>query len=60
MFFWKSKAKDAEENLLHKQYLHYQIDVLNNLDLQKMETKSKSSLSNIKERELSKVNNDEL
>ena len=39
--------------------LNHQIDVLNNLNLEKMETKSKSNLSYIKQKELSKLNNDE-
>ena len=39
--------------------LDYQIDVLNNLNLEIMETKWKSNLSNIKPKEFSKLTNDE-
>ena len=39
--------------------LDYQIDVLNNLNLEVMETKPKSSLSNMEQNEHSKLRNDE-
>ena len=56
-FFQNKEANDSEENLFQKQSvftpplnrdrdLDHQIDVLNNLNLEKMETKSKSNLSN--------------
>ena len=57
-----------EENLFQKQStftpprnrdrdLDHQIDVLNNLNLEEMETKSKSNLSNMEQKELSKLSN---
>ena len=56
-FFRNKEANNSEENLFLKQstftlppnrdiYLDHQIDVLNNLSLEEMETKSKSNLSN--------------
>ena len=39
--------------------LDHQIDVLNNLDTDKMEAKSKSNLYNTEPKELSKLSNDE-
>ena len=39
--------------------LDHQIDVLNNLDTDKMETKSKSNFYNTEQNELSKLSNDE-
>ena len=39
--------------------LDHQIDVLNNLNLEEMETKSKSNLSNKEQNQLSKFGNDE-
>ena len=69
-FFQNKEANDSEKNLSQKRStltthldmgrnLNHQIDVLNNLNLEKMETKSKSNLSYIKQKELSKLNNDE-
>ena len=62
-FFQNKEANDSEENLFQKQSvfipplnrdrdLDHQIDVLNNLNLEKMETKSKSNLSNMEQKEL--------
>ena len=39
--------------------LDHQIDVLNNLNLEEMQTKSKSNLSNMEQQEISKFSNDE-
>ena len=39
--------------------LDHQIDVLNNLNLEKMGTKSKSNLSNVEQKQLSNLINDE-
>ena len=69
-FFQNEEAKDSEESLFQKQstftpprnrdrHLDHQIDVLNNLNPEEMETKSKSNLSNMKKKELSKLSNDE-
>ena len=68
-FFQNKEAYDSD-NLFQKQStitpprnrdgdLDHQIDVLNNLNLEKMETKCKSNLSNMEQKELSKLNNDE-
>ena len=66
-----SQNKEANsENLFKKQSnftpprnrgidLDHQIDVLNNLNLEKMETKSKSNLSNKEQKELSKLTSNE-
>ena len=69
-FFQNKEANDSKENLFQKQStftsprnrdrdLDHQIDVLNNLNLEKMETKSKSNLCNMEQKELSKLSNDE-
>ena len=70
-FFQNKKANDSKENLFQKQSiftplqnrdrdLDHQIDVLNNLNLEKMETKiSKCSLSKMEQKELSKLSNDQ-
>ena len=39
--------------------LNHKIDVLNNLNLEKIETNFKSSLSNMEQKELWKLSNDE-
>ena len=68
--FFQNKEANDSENLFQKQStftpprnkdrdLDHQIDVLNNLNLEKMETKCKSNLSNMEQKELSKLNNDE-
>ena len=68
--FFQNKEANDSENLFQKQStftpprnkdrdLDHQIDVLNNLNLGKMETKCKSNLSNMEQKELSKLNNDE-
>ena len=66
--FSKTKKQSSEENLFQKQStftllrnkdLEHQIDVLNNLNLEKMETKSKTNLSNMEQKELFKLSNDE-
>ena len=70
-FFQNKEANDSEENLFQKQStftpprnrdrdLDHQIDVLNNLNLEKMEAKSNSNLSNMEQKELSKLSNDEI
>ena len=57
-FYQNREAKDSEENLFQKQSifippqnrdsdLNHQINVLNNLNLEKMETKSKKNVSNM-------------
>ena len=69
-FFQNKEANDSEENFFQKQStftplrnrdrdIDHQIDVLNNLNLEKMETKSKSNLSNMEQKERSKLSNDE-
>ena len=69
-FFQNKEANDSEENLFQKQstfipprnrnrHSDHQIYVLNNLNLEEMETKSKSNLSNMEQKELSKLSNDE-
>ena len=69
-FFQNREANISEETLFQKQStfilfrnrdrdLDHQIDVLKNLNLEKMETKSKSNLSNMKQKELLKLSNDE-
>ena len=69
-FFQNKEANDSEENLFQRQStftqprnrdrdLDHQIDAPNNLNLEKMETKSKSILSNMEQKELSKLINDE-
>ena len=68
--FFENKEANDSENLFQKQstftptrnrdrHLDHQINVLNNLNLEKMETKCKSNLSNMEQKELSKLNNDE-
>ena len=68
--FFENKEANDSENLFKKQstftltrnrdrHLDHQINVLNNLNLEKMETKCKSNLSNMEQKELSKLNNDE-
>ena len=68
-FLQSKEANDSEENLFKKQStftssrnedrgLDDQIDVLNNLNLEKMETKSKINLSNMEQKKLSKLRND--
>ena len=68
--FFQNKEANNSENLLRKQStftprrkrdreLDHQIDVLNNLNLEKIETKFKSNLSNMEQKELSKLTNDE-
>ena len=60
-FFQNKEANDSEENLFQKQStftpprnrdrdLDHQIDVLNDFNLGKMETKSKSNLSNLEQK----------
>ena len=57
-FYQNKEANDSEENLFQKQSifippqnrdrdLNHQINVLNNLNLEKMKTKSKKNLSNM-------------
>ena len=69
-FFLSKEAKDYEENLFQKlstfnpprkrdRDLHHRTDVLNNLNLDKMETKSESNLSYMEQKELLKLINDE-
>ena len=69
-FFRNKEAHNSEENLFQKQStftpprkrdrdLDHQIDVLNNLNLEKMGTKSKSNLSNVEQKQLSNLINDE-
>ena len=69
-FFQNKEANDSEENLFQKpstftppqdrdRDLGHQIDVLNTLNLEKMEAKSKSNLSYMEQKELSKLSNDE-
>ena len=69
-FFQNKEANDSEENPFQKRStftppqnrdrdLDHQTDVLNNLNLEEMETKSKSNLSNMKQKQLSKLSNDE-
>ena len=66
----KQKSKHFSGNLFQKNStltplrnkerdLDHQIDVLNNLNLERMEAKSKSNLSNMEQKELSKLSNDE-
>ena len=66
--FFQNKEENDFENLFQKQFtftpprnrdrdLDHQIDVLNNLNLEKMETKCKSNLSNMEQKELSKLTN---
>ena len=68
--FFQNKEANDFENLFQKQFtftppqnrdrgLDHQTDVLNNLNLEKMETKCKSNLSNMEQKELSKLTNDE-
>ena len=69
-FFLNKEASNSEENLFQKQStstpprnwdkdLDHQIDVLNNLNLEEMETKSKCNFSIMEQKELSKLINDE-
>ena len=62
-------TEDSDENLFQKQStftlprnrnrdLDYQTGVLNNINLEKVETKSKSNLSSMEKIELSKLRND--
>ena len=68
--FLQNKEANDSENLFQKQStftpprnrdrdLDHQIDVLKNLNFEKMETKFKSNLSNMEQKELSKLANDE-
>ena len=68
--FFENKEANDSENLFQKQStftpprnkdrdLDHQIDVLNNSNLEEMETKCKSNISNMEQKELSKLNNDE-
>ena len=68
--FFQNKEANDSENLFQKQStftpprnrdrdLDHQTDVLNNLNLERMETKFKSNLSNMEQKELSKLSNDE-
>ena len=68
--FFQNKEANDSENLFQKQStftpprnrerdLDHQNDVLNNLDLEKMETKYRSNLFNMEQKELSKLTNDE-
>ena len=70
VFFQNKEANYSEENIFQKQStftpprhrdrdLDHQIDVVNNLNLEKMETKSKGNLSNMEQKEPSKLSNDE-
>ena len=65
-FFQNKEANDSEENLFQKQStfttprnryrdLDHQIDVLNNLNLEKTEIKLKNNFSNMEQKELSKL-----
>ena len=67
-FFQNKEAYDSD-NLFQKQStitpprnrdgdLDHQIDVLNNLNLEKMETKCKNNLSNMEQKEHSKLTDD--
>ena len=67
-FFQNKKENISEKTVFQKQStfillrnrdrdLDHQIDVLKNLSLEKMETKSKSNLSNMKQKELLKLSN---
>ena len=69
-FFLNKEASNSEENLFQKQStstpprnwdkdLDHQIVVLNNLNLEEMETKSNSNFSIMEQKELSKLINDE-
>ena len=68
--FFQNKEANDSENLFQKQStftpprnkdrdLDHQIHVLNNLNLEKVETKFKSNVSHMKRKELSKLTNDE-
>ena len=70
-FFQSKEANTSEENLFQKRStfiphgnrgrnLHHQTDVLNKLNFEKVEKKSKSNLSDMKQKELSKIINDEI
>ena len=66
--FPNQRSKQFWKNIFQKQFnltpwnkdkdLDNQIDALNNLNPEKMETKSKSNLFNMEQTELSKLNND--
>ena len=69
-FFQNEEANDSE-SLFQKQTtftppssrdrnLDHQVDVLNNLNIKKMEKKFKSDLSHMKQKELSKLANDKV
>ena len=69
-FFQNKEAYDSEENLSQKQSifipprnrdkdLDHQIDVLDNFNLEKMESKSRRNPSHTEQKELSKLMNDE-
>ena len=69
-FYRTKEANDSEENLFQKQStftpprnrskdLDHQIDVMNNLNFEKMETKSKRNLCNMDQKEVPKLSNDE-
>ena len=70
-FFQSKEANTSEENLFQKRStfiphgnrgrnLHHQTDVLNKLNFEKVEKKSKSNLSDMEQKELSKIINDEI
>ena len=67
--FQNKEVNDAKENLFQKLStfipsrnkdtgLDHQIDVLKNLNLEEMETKSESNLSNMEKKDFSKLSND--
>ena len=66
-FFQNKETHNSEENLFSKTIYYYprdrdldhQMDVLNNLNLEKTGTKPKSNLSNIEQKEISKLRNNE-
>ena len=69
-FFQSKEANTSEENLFQKQStfiqhgdrgrdLHHQTDVLNNLNFEEVEKRSKSNLSNMEQKEPSKLINNE-
>ena len=69
VFFQKKEVSDSEKSFFQKQstftpprnrdrVLYHQIEALNNLNLEKMEAKSKSNFSNMEQKELSKLIND--
>ena len=67
-FFQNKEVNDCEENLFQKSFtftprrnkdrdLDHQINVLNSLNVEKTETKSRSNLSYMKQKELSRLSN---